>query len=132
MKKLLLMVLISVTISCSTLKQSFSPIKEDELLITRKYIGIYMDYRQTDPEDYTGPNLFWIKTSLENTYGKISVYGKKCEFTVGDRLYIRKIYYNPGIVSGYWVYNVENDSAIYYRATEFQHDHGVFVETWFQ
>ena len=100
-------------------------------MITRKYVGLYMDYRQTGSETFSGTNLIWIKTSLESTYGKISAYGKKCEFSVGDRLYLTRKYYSPGGVSEYWEYIIENDSSVYYRVTEFQNDHKVFVKDWF-
>jgi hypothetical protein len=104
---------------------------EDELLVSRKYVGNFIDYRQTGPKTYNGPNLIWIKTSMEDTFGKISAYGKKCKFSVGDKLFIKRTYYSPGEVSGSWVYRIENDSSVYYRVTDFQHDHKVLVETWF-
>jgi hypothetical protein len=104
---------------------------EDEFLITRKYIGNFLDYRHTGPDTYSGSNLIWIKTSMDKTYGKISAYGKTCRFSVGDRLYLRKLYYSPGNVSGYWIYQIENDSSIYYRVSEYQYDKKVSVESMF-
>jgi hypothetical protein len=68
---------------------------------------------------------------MENTFGKISAYGKKCEFSVGDKLYLRRTYYTPGGISGYWTYQIENDSSVYYRLTDFQNDKKVFVKSWF-
>ncbi|MGC1391907.1 MAG: hypothetical protein WA816_12800 [Bacteroidales bacterium] len=106
-------------------------VTEDNLFISRKFVGTFMDYRQTGPATFNGPNIIWIKTSMDNTYGKISAYGKRCDFSVGDKLYLRRTYYSPGVVSGYWVYQIENDSSIYYRVTDFQHDKKVLVETWF-
>jgi hypothetical protein len=91
-----------------------------------------VDYRQTGPSDSNGLNLIWIKTTLDKTFGKISAFGKKCEFSVDDKLYIKRTYYSPGVVSGYWVYQIENDSSVYYRLTDFQHDRKVSVETWFK
>lgn len=114
-----------------TSKKASLTIIEDKLFMSRKYVGNFMDYRQTGPKTYNGPNLIWIKTSMDNTFGKISAYGKKCEFTVGDKLYLRRAYYSPGGIFGFWVYQVENDSSIYYRLTDFQHDRKVFAETWF-
>jgi hypothetical protein len=107
-------------------------ITEDKLFISRKYVGKFLDFRQTGPKDYNGPNLIWIKTNLETSFGKISAYGKKCEFSKGDNLYIRRGYYVPGGVSGFWVYQIENDSSVYYRVTEFQHDRKVSVESFFK
>ena len=105
-------------------------VEEDNLILTRKFIGVFIDYRHTGSEDKR-INLIWIKTSMEDSYGKISAYGVKCEFSVGDRLYLKRTYENRAIIEGYWVYNIENDSSISYRVTEFQNDHKVFVFTWF-
>lgn len=132
MKKLVSLILLSVFASCGILKQPASLQEEEEIIILRKYIGLYLDYRHTGPEDLAGTNIIWIKTSMENVYGKISALGRKCEFTAGERLYLRRTLYDPGIGAGYWVYHVENDSSVYYEATEFQHDHKVSIETWFQ
>lgn len=118
----------------STAKSSKKPdqtIIEDKLLVSRKYIGSYLDYRHTGPDTYNGPNLIWIKTSMDKTYGKISAYGKKCEFSVGNKLYLKRRFYSPGGVSGYWEYQIENDSSVYYKLTDFQYDRKVYVETWF-
>ena len=104
---------------------------EDEFLLTRKYIGGFLDYRHTGPETSDGPNIIWIKTSMDKTFGKLSAYGKNCEFTIGDNLYLRRIFYSPGDVSGYWIYQIENDSSVYYRLSEFQYDKKVYVETLF-
>ena len=132
MKKLIFLLVLVLTASCSTSKRASSGIQEDELIITRKYVGVFMEYRHTGPENYDGPNIVWIKTSMEDIYGKISAYGKKCEFSEGERLYLRRVFYSPGIVSGYWVYNIENDSSVSYRATDLQHDREVYIKTWFE
>ena len=131
MKKLLFLVLIGLTMACSTANRSSSRLKDGEIFITRKYVGQYLDYRHTGPNTFSGPNLIWIKTSMEKTFGKISAYGEKCEFSVGDRLYLTRTYYSPGGISAYWVYNIENASSLFYRVTEFQNDHKVLVQSWF-
>jgi hypothetical protein len=123
---------VSYSVDEKASEQTSGEVIEDELLVSRKYIGNFMDYRQTGPKDYNGPNLIWIKTSMEATYGKISAYGKKCKFSVGDRLFLKRTYYSPGEVSGSWVYRIENDSSVYYRLTDFQHDHKIPVENWFK
>ena len=113
-------------------KKTSKTVGEDKLFISRKFIGRFVDYRQTGPKTYNGPNLIWIKTTMDDLFGKISAYGKRCDFSVGDNLYLRRAYYNPGGVSGYWVYQIENDSSVYYKVSDFQHDHKVLVETWFK
>ncbi len=112
-------------------KRASEVVIEDEFLLTRKYIGEFLDYRHTGPETSDGPNIIWIKTSMDKTFGKLSAYGKNCEFTIGDNLYLRRIFYSPGDVSGYWIYQIENDSSVYYRLSEFQYDKKVYVETLF-
>lgn len=131
MNRLIFLILLVLTASCSSLRKSSPAIGEDELIITRKYVGDFIEHRQTGPENHDGPNLLWIKTTMEETYGKISAYGKKCEFAAGDRLYLRRTFYSPGIVSGYWVYTIENDSSVIYRATDLQHDRRVYIRSWF-
>lgn len=132
MKRALLIILVMLAASCSSLRKSTSSIAEDDLLITRKYVGDFIEYRHTGPENYEGPNIIWIKTSMEDQYGKISAYGKKCDFAAGDRLYLRRMFYSPGIVSGYWVYVIENDASVSYRATDLQHDREIFIKDWFE
>lgn len=132
MKKALFLLLVAAMASCSQLKKSSSAVPEDDLIITRKYVGDFIEYRHTGPENYEGPNIIWIKTTMEDRYGKISAYGRKCDFTGGDRLYLRRKFYSPGIVSGYWVYVIENDASVSYRATDLQHDREVFIKTWFE
>ena len=131
MKRVMILILMGLTVSCGSLRKTSATIEEDELIITRKYVGEFIEHRQTGPENYDGPNMIWIKTSMEDVYGKISAYGRKCEFASGDRLYLRRTFYSPGIVSGYWVYTVENDASVSYRATDLQHDRAVFIKTWF-
>jgi hypothetical protein len=131
MKRLLILVVMSIIISCSTAKKTSSILEADEIFITRKYIGNFVEYRHTGPNTFDGPNIIWIKTTLDNTYGKISAYGKKCDFSAGDRIYLKRSYYTPGTVSEYWIYQVENDSSVYYRASDYQYDKKVFIQSWF-
>lgn len=125
------LLIVADTLSQESSKEASPLVEEDELFIIRKYVGRFVDYRHTGPDTYNGPNLIWIKTSMENNYGKISAYGKNCKFSVGDNLYVKRLLYNPGGVSGRWIYQIENDSSVYYRLTDFQHDRKVLIETWF-
>lgn len=115
-----------------TSDQLASLLKEDEFLVTRKFIGNFVDYRHTGPDNYSGYNIIWIKTTMDRTYGKISAYGKTCDFSNGDNLYLRRMYFSHGDVSGYWLYQIENDSSLYYRVSEFQYDKKVLTEKWFE
>jgi hypothetical protein len=131
MKRALLIMLVLFAASCSMQRKSASSIQEESLMITRKYVGDFIEYRHTGPENYEGPNIIWVKTTMEGQYGKISAYGRKCDFAEGDRLYLRRVFYSPGIVSGYWVYLLENDASVSYRATDLQHDREEFIKEWF-
>ena len=115
-----------------SIKRSSEVVIEDEFLMTRKYVGQFVDYRHTGPDTYNGPNIIWIKTTLDRTFGKFSAYGRTCDFQKGDNLYIRRVFYSPAEVTGYWVYQIENDSTVYYRLSEFQYDKKVYVETMFK
>jgi hypothetical protein len=64
---------------------------------------------------------------MDSTYGKFSAYGKKCKFTTGDRLYLKRIYATPGIM-GYWTYQIENDSSLYYEVLNYQSDKDYLVQ----
>ena len=120
-KNIVIILLILLSVSCVTTKNS--TISEDTLFQTRKYVGVFLDYRQTPPKRFGDPNLIWIKTNMEGFYGKISAYSKECRFTAGERLFVRKVYYSPGGISGYWVYQIESsDESITYRLSEFQYD----------
>jgi hypothetical protein len=127
MKKLLLILPVFLVMSCGTIRE----VQEDQLFLSRRYVGNFIEYRQTGIAENNGPNLIWIKTSMEDRYGKISAYGKKCDFAPGERLYLRRKLYSPGMISSYWQYYVENDSTLSYQATEYQHDKKTPVETWF-
>lgn len=129
MKGLVFLCLVILTACVTTQKSS---VQENQLFLTRKYIGNFVEYRQHIPDKFNEPYLIWIKTSMDSTYGKISAYGQKCEFKEGDRLYIKRTYYTPGSTSGYWVYQVESDdSKTFYRLSDFQHDRQVLVNSWF-
>jgi hypothetical protein len=127
MKKLLFVFII--VSSCATTKQTMLP--EDELFLTRKYAGNLIEYKITQPDRFGDPWLIWLKTTLEPTYGIISAYGKDCKFTIGERVYIRRIYVQAGI-DGYWLYQIESDSYNKaYRLSQFQYGSKVLVQTWF-
>jgi hypothetical protein len=134
MKKLMLLVfiLMAYNISCSVFRSS-SEAEEEEgsLVTTRKFAGVFIDFRHTVTEDLPRTDLIWIKTTLENKYGKICANGKSCKFTVGERLYLKRKFLNPGMVGGIWEYYIENDSSVMYQLTEFQSDRKVFVESWY-
>jgi hypothetical protein len=122
--------LVMFTMGCSSVGKLST--QKEEMVMTRKYVGNFVEFRQTAPARFGDPNLIWIKTTMEDSYGRISAYSKECDFTPGVRLYIRKVYTTPGGISGYWEYQIESDDAkVSYRMTEFQNDKKVSVTTWF-
>lgn len=130
MKSFLLILLAAIAISCTTVKHSSCYQKEDQLINTRRYVGEFVDYCHTGPEIFGGTNLIWIKTSMYNRYGKLSAFGSKCDFTPGDKLYLRRLYTTPG-TCGNWAYQVENDSSVYYRLSEYRYENNVLVQAMF-
>jgi len=130
MKKLLFIISTIACVSCSVSHTASEVLGEDELFITRKYVGSYLDYRHTGSEDFAGPNVIWIKTTMDSIYGKIAAYGRKCDFTSGDRLYLKRVYSTPGVM-GYWTYQIENDSSVFYEVMKFQSDKDYFIEKLF-
>jgi hypothetical protein len=128
--KRLAYVCLALLVSCATSKQP--SVKEDSLMVTRKYVGNFVDYRQHIPEKFGEPHLLWIKTTMDSTYGKISAYGERCDFKTGDRLYIKRIQLSPGPLSTYWEYQIESDdNKTSYKLSEFQHDRKNLVSSWF-
>lgn len=116
--------------SCASTKQS--GVEEDSLILTRKYVGNFVEYRQHIPEKFGEPYLIWIKTTMDSTYGKISAYSERCDFKPGNRLYIKRIQLSPGPVSTYWEYQIESDdNLISYKLSEFQHDRKNLIRDWF-
>lgn len=116
--------------SCASTKQS--GVEEDSLILTRKYVGNFVEYRQHIPEKFGEPYLIWIKTTMDSTYGKISAYSERCDFKPGNRLYIKRIQLSPGPVSTYWEYQIESDdNSISYKLSEFQHDRKNLIRDWF-
>ncbi len=131
MKKLGFLLLILTGLSCATTEKS-GLLQEDELFVTRKYVGNFVDYRYTGPETFGGPHIVWIKTTQDSVFGKISAYSRKCDFQEGDRLYIRRVYQAPDIF-GYWRYQIENesDTKVWYEISAFQYGNKVLAQSWF-
>ena len=104
---------------------------DTELVTTRKFAGLFIDYRATVTDELPKVEVVWIKTTMESRYGKICALGKTCEFSQGDRLYLTKKFFSPGMVGGIWEYYIENDSSVVYQLTEYQSDRKVLTESWF-
>jgi hypothetical protein len=130
MKKLLLLAFIGMMISCGTTKKTTSLVRENELSIRRRYIGEFIDYSYTGPETAGGIHLIWIRTSIFNSFGKISAYGKSCSFNTGEKIYLKRLYSSPG-VNGNWEYLIENDSLISYRVSDFKYENNAIVRASF-
>jgi hypothetical protein len=129
MKKVLF-IIIALLSSCATTQKS--SVKEDSLIVTRKYVGNYLDYRQHVPEKFGQPYLIFIKTTQDSALGKITAYGEGCSFRKGDRLYVKRIQLSPGPISSYWEYQIESDdNPVYYKLSEFQNDRKNLIKDWF-
>lgn len=126
MKKVLFLILLGMLAACSTAKKSSSIPQEDQIIVTRKYIGDFIDYSYTNPQLVGGADLIWIKTSIYSTFGKISAYGKTCSFSLGDKLYLRLINSTPDEF-GNWLYQIENDNSVSYRVSDFRFENNSFT-----
>ena len=105
---------------------------EDELFVTRKYVGNFIRSETTDSVSFGNPSVLSVTTTLDTLYGKISVYSRQCEFKPGDRLYIRRIFENTGVF-GSWIYNIENENAdrVSYKISEFRNGDKVLAQRWY-
>jgi hypothetical protein len=130
MKRILFLIFIGLFVSCSPGKRTYSYVKNNDLSITRKYIGNFLDYSHTGPEVFGGVHLIWIRTTQFNSFGKISAYGKDCRFSVGDKIYIKRLYSTPG-PDGSWEYQIENDSSVVYRLSKYRYENNVLVQALF-
>lgn len=130
MRNLIPIILLSFSVACTTSKKSAQFPAEDDLFITRRYVGDFVTCSHSKPVGLGGPHHIAIKTTLDSLYGDISVYSKKCDFILGQRLYLRRTYVPSGVF-GYWIYQIENDSSVFYRVSEFQMDDKILVQTWF-
>ena len=114
MRTIILLLMVLAMAGCTTTKQ-ITP-EEDVMYITRRYVGTFLDYRYVKPQRLVDPHTTWVKTSLEEIYGKIPVVSRKCKFTPGEPLFVRRRFISlPGNVSGFWHYSLESSNKkIYY------------------
>jgi hypothetical protein len=124
------LIFIPLLISCTSEKKSYSHLRNNDLSVTRRYIGNFLDYSHTGPEIFGGVNLIWIRTTQFNSYGKISAYGKDCKFEPGEKIYLKRMYSTPGPY-GNWEYQIENDSSVVYRMSNFRYENNVLVQASF-
>lgn len=109
-----IIIFMMIVVKCAVFRPSVD--SDSELVITRKYVGNFLDHRIAGEGDPLNPSIFWIKTSLENTYGKIGVYARgNMDFILNDRLYLRRTLYDHQAINS-WNYLLEsNDQTVYYK-----------------
>jgi hypothetical protein len=117
-------------LSCTSEIKPYSSLRNYDLTVTRRYIGNFLDFRHTGPEVLGGANLIWIRTTQFNSYGKISAYGKDCKFEAGEKIYLKRLYSTPGPY-GNWDYQIENDSSVVYRVSNYRYENNVLVQATF-
>ncbi len=113
MRLIYLIVVVAILSACSV---SEPVMQEEQLMITRKYVGNLLDYRRVEGEGLLDPDVVWLKTTLESNYGKIGIYVKgEFELGVNERLYLRRAHADtPGI--NQWNYFLESNSGeVFYR-----------------
>jgi hypothetical protein len=131
MKKLGFLFVMLVSISCASVNKS-GLLPEDELFVTRKFVGNFVECKITPPSYFGNPHLLLITTTLDTLYGKISAYSKKCDFLPGDRLYVRRVYQTTGVF-GSWIYQIENENPVKvsYQISELQSGKRILAQSWF-
>jgi len=119
-----------LVMSCSVTNISIT--QEDQIFLTRRYAGNFIEYSYSQPDKFGNPHLIWIKTTMEDTYGEISAYSRKCNFEPGERLYIRRIYSRSGSVFGSWIYQIESDiNRTSYTLSQFRFENKILVQSLF-
>jgi hypothetical protein len=117
-----------LVMSCSMTK--IPMVQEDQLFLIRRYAGNFIGYSYTQPDKFGNPHLIWIQTTMEDTYGEISAYSRKCRFEPGERLYIRRIYSRSGGVFGSWIYQIESDiNKTSYILSQFRYENKILVQS---
>jgi hypothetical protein len=111
MRVFYLIISVAIISACSV---SEPVMPQEELMITRKYVGNLLDYRRVEGEGLLDPDVVWLKTTLESNYGKIGIYVKgELRLDTNERLYLRRAD-SPGIDQ--WNYFLESNSGeVYYR-----------------
>lgn len=129
-KLVFLPVLLAITSCTVTYKAALLP--EDQLFVTRKYVGNFVEGRITPPASFGSPHILWITTTLDSLYGKISAYSRKCDFKQGERLYIRRVFQKSDVF-GSWIYQIENESPvkITYQISEIRNGNKVLAQDWY-
>jgi len=113
MRSIYIIMVVAILSACSV---SEPVMQEEQLMITRKYVGNLLDYRRVEGEGLLDPDVVWLKTTLESNYGKIGIYVKgELELDVNERLYLRRAHADtPGI--NQWNYFLESNSGeVFYR-----------------
>lgn len=128
MKKFLFLILMFIVVSCGTTKKSTSSLQEEQFIISRRYIGNFIGYSHTGAQVVGGKDLIWIKTTVYNTFGKISAFGKTCDFNVGDKIYLKPTNATPWKFDD-WEYQIENDASIGYKVSEFRFENNIFTRS---
>ncbi len=123
------LILVCTAVSCITGNRSASLVEEDNLYVTRFFVGNFLDYQHTTADSKGNPDLIWITTSRDSIHGKISAYSKECLFTPGERLYLRRVLAVNG-KSEAWVYRIENADTVNYMLNEYQDHNKGQVESW--
>lgn len=102
-----------VLVSCTT-TDKITNLAEDTMYITRKYVGVYQEYRFVVRENWGDPNICFVKTTQDSIYGKIGVQSKIIKYEFGELLYINRKYISyPNSLFGRWVYQLESSNSKY-------------------
>ncbi len=127
MKRILFLIFICLFISCTAEKKSYSHLRNNELSVTRRYIGNFLDYSHTGPEVFGGFILSGSGQLSLTHMGKFRHMVKTANSIPGDKIYLKRMYSTPGPY-GNWEYQIENDSSVVYRMSNYRYENNVLVQ----
>ncbi len=94
--------------------------------LNKQYAGNLIEYKKTVGEGINIP-VIWLKTTAEDTYGPIAVYGKKLKFQLHENLYLHLIYEGKSE----WMYVIENERKQVYKVAQFSLNGKTLTQNWF-
>jgi len=138
MKRVLFLLMAVALSSCATVNRS-DTLPEDQLFQTRKYVGLFLDYDVISPAKFGSAPIMLIRTEAPSMYKSrpvitvmnMLVYSRRCDYILGDRLYIRRILVPISSLESTWAYYLECDGKHNYRLRQFQYDDKILIQTWF-
>jgi len=136
--KTMILLTAMVLSSCAILKEP-GLLPEDELFQTRKYVGLFLDYELISPAKFGSAPVMLVRTEMPHVYNgnpttkimNILIYSRRCDYDLGDKIYIRRMQIPINSLESHWVYYLECDGNPSYKLRQFEFDNKLLVQSWF-